>query len=129
MKDNSIVEQLEKTRQQDTGLLHALQNQPTESMASNFSYRTMERIKEVERLRAYKAKRTEIFALSVVAVLAIGVVIMVAGGVFLNVIKSLSDVQLFGWFNAHPLLYITLVCCLTFFGGFNLLLEKHFKER
>lgn len=119
MKDN-IIEKLEDTRQQDKEMFHALQEHQTKMIPYNFSFQTMQRIKVIEQQRERKAIYTQTVIVTILGLIGIGVIVAMAGSALLEVFKSLRN---------HPLLTITLICCMTFFGGINLILENYFKKQ
>lgn len=129
MKDNSINEEIELQRPLDKGLLKALQQQPMDPLVHNFSFRTMQRIKKEERQRAHRTKVTEIVLMAFVSFLGIAFIVVMAGNSLKEIGKSLSNLQLFESLSAHPLVTVTLICCLIFLGGMNLFLENVFRKR
>lgn len=129
MKDNSINEEFELQRSQDKGLQKALQQQPMDPLAHNFSFRTMQRIKKEERQRAHRTKVIEIVLMAFVSFLGVTFIVVMAGNSLKEIGKSLSKLQVFESLGAHPLMTVTLICCLIFLGGMNFFLENVFRKR
>ena len=128
MEDNHIVEQVEKMRAQDQGLQRALKNQPTEPLAHNFCYQTMQKIKEEELRRERRNKEMEIAWLCSVAILGIGAVMIFAGQYLREVWLLLSQSLSFSSVHGNYSTSVIVAVCVLFFGFLNQFLHHQFHK-